>query len=387
MKLIELHILQSFPVSCLNRDDVGSPKSAVFGGVQRARISSQCLKRAVRLEMNDLLFGDPFHTKRTRLAHEELSRKLVLKGFDQEEAFQISLQVLSSLVDKKGAKGAKVDKSGRINMPAVIYLSPGQLEAASKSLIQQKDEMLALLSVGESKTKEMDDASTKALTKLLHPTVEAIRGAGISDAPDIAFFGRMVANDPSLNVEGTAMFAHALSTHKATNEVDFYTAVDDEKARKGDADDPQDAGSAMNGTLEFTSATFYRYAAVNLDLLASPTHLRNLAAEERKAVVDAFIRATLMAVPGARKNSMNASTLPYEVLGVVKEKGQPVQLINAFEKPVRANGKGLAETSLDAMKTQLDDLKRIWSIKHSEEVWLTESGLDTFLQKLTSHVE
>ena len=48
MKLIELHILQSFPVSCLNRDDVGAPKTAVFGGVNRARISSQCLKRAIR---------------------------------------------------------------------------------------------------------------------------------------------------------------------------------------------------------------------------------------------------------------------------------------------------------------------------------------------------
>ena len=60
MKLIELHILQSFPVSCLNRDDVGAPKTATFGGVNRARISSQCLKRAIRelaQEMSPTLFA------------------------------------------------------------------------------------------------------------------------------------------------------------------------------------------------------------------------------------------------------------------------------------------------------------------------------------------
>ena len=48
MKMIEMHILQSFPVTCLNRDDVGAPKSAYFGGVSRARVSSQSWKRAIR---------------------------------------------------------------------------------------------------------------------------------------------------------------------------------------------------------------------------------------------------------------------------------------------------------------------------------------------------
>lgn len=48
---IEFHILQSFPVTCLNRDDVGAPKTAVVGGVTRARVSSQCWKRQVRLAL------------------------------------------------------------------------------------------------------------------------------------------------------------------------------------------------------------------------------------------------------------------------------------------------------------------------------------------------
>ncbi|HEX9640777.1 MAG TPA: type I-E CRISPR-associated protein Cas7/Cse4/CasC, partial [Candidatus Krumholzibacteria bacterium] len=46
---IEMHALRSFPPSNLNRDDLGTPKTAVFGGVRRLRISSQCLKRTWRM--------------------------------------------------------------------------------------------------------------------------------------------------------------------------------------------------------------------------------------------------------------------------------------------------------------------------------------------------
>ena len=81
---------------------------------------------------------------------------------------------------------------------------------------------------------------------------------------------------PSLTLEGAAMFSHALSTHKTENDLDFFSAVDDRKP-KGD-----DAGAGMIGTLEFNSAVYYRYAAVNLDLLADADHLGTLTADERK---------------------------------------------------------------------------------------------------------
>lgn len=202
------------------------------------------------------------------------------------------------------------------------------------------------------------------------------------DAADIALFGRMVANDASLNVEGAAMFSHALSTHKSANEVDYYTAVDDLKTES------EDAGAAMTGTLEYSSATYYRYVALNLDLLFDDKHLSLLNTDERKAVVDAFIRATLMSVPSARKNSMNANTLPFEVLAIYKKKGQPIQLVNAFEKPIKAiPGMGFAETSLEALQEELKKLKNIWGIEHTEELWLSEEGLRPFIKKLINHVQ
>ena len=45
---VEVHVIQNYALSNLNRDDTGAPKTCEFGGARRARISSQCLKRAVR---------------------------------------------------------------------------------------------------------------------------------------------------------------------------------------------------------------------------------------------------------------------------------------------------------------------------------------------------
>lgn len=341
MKLIELHILQSFPVSCLNRDDVGSPKSAIFGGVPRARISSQCLKRAGRLAAAEI--APNFRGIRSRFLKEPFTTALLNAGLDAEAAAKAADAICATFSKQDGKKDDQVTTA--------VYLSPAEIEQIAQAVASGDD------------------------------VKKAAKKAQRLDAADIALFGRMIANDATLNVEGAAMFSHALSTHKVSNDIDFYSAVDDRKA------DSEDAGASMIGTLEFTSATYYRYAAINLDLLFDEAHLGQLDSTQKKAVLDAFLRATLMAVPGARKNSMNAATLPFEVLGVLKESGQPVQLVNAFEKPVVANGSGLAEASLDAMKTQLESLKKIWGIEHTEELWLTETGLSTFINKLTNHVE
>lgn len=175
------------------------------------------------------------------------------------------------------------------------------------------------------------------------------------------------------------MFSHALSTHKSENDIDFYSAVDD---RKPDGDD---AGAGMIGTLEFSSAVYYRYAALNLDLLADQDHLQSLPVDERRKVVGAFIRATLLAVPSARKNSMNANTLPGYVLGTYKAAGQPVQLINAFEEPVRS-ASGLLAESASRLKSHHAALKKTWEITCDVEVAMPDVDLSAFCEALTYHV-
>jgi len=198
----------------------------------------------------------------------------------------------------------------------------------------------------------------------------------LKDAADIALFGRMVASDHSLTLEGAAMFSHALSTHKVSNEIDFFAAVDDLQ--------PEDeAGAGMTGTLEFNSATYYRFAALNLDLLEQ--HLSALSAEERREVVCNFVTATLRAVPGARKNSMNAATLPSHVLAVVREKGHPVQLVNAFEKPVWTRG-GLMEESVSQLEREYTHLKETWGLEATLECRMPELSLSVLLQEVEQHV-
>lgn len=338
MKLIELHILQSYPVSCLNRDDVGAPKSATFGGVPRARISSQCIKRAVRLAAAEDS-PENFQGIRSRFLKSPFQAALQSAGLSESEAEKKADEICSEF--------SKQDSKNKDQVTTAVYLSPGEIT------------QIALAIHGGEDVKK------------------AIKKAQRLDAADIALFGRMVANDATLNVEGAAMFSHALSTHKASNDIDFYSAVDDRKA------DAEDSGAGMIGTLEFTSATYYRYAAVNLTLFADDKHLGALSPDERRNILKSFIKATLMAVPGARKNSMNAATLPFAVLGIRKDKGQPIQLVNAFENPVKANGKGVAEASLEAMEAEHQKLKDTWGIETTKELWMPKTNLNDFLDGLT----
>jgi CRISPR system Cascade subunit CasC len=175
------------------------------------------------------------------------------------------------------------------------------------------------------------------------------------------------------------MFSHALSTHRADNDIDFFSALDEKK------DKAEDAGAGMIGTLEFTSAVYYRYIGLNLGLLGDKRHLDALSAEDRQTVVDTFLHAAVLAVPGARKNSMNAHTLPGYVLGLVKDHGQPLQLVNAFEKPVSSKN-GLMDASIAVLKGHHEKLKEIWGIKPNVEVAIPDRPLDQFCAEILHHV-
>ena len=354
MKLIELHILQSFPVSCLNRDDVGSPKTAVFGGINRARLSSQSLKRAIREFAQDNLPAARFGGERTKLIVQPLADALKKHGVTDAKT---ALDHAKNIADKL----AKLDaKSEDPKVGTLTFLAPSEIDSIAS-------QVTALLK---------DNPKSKDYEKNLD---KFCKQAGLLDGADIALFGRMVASLPSLTLEGAAMFSHGLSTHKADNDLDFFSAVDDRKPKE------DDAGAGMIGTLEFSSAVYYRYAALNLDLLADADHLGKLSVDERRQVVAAFIRSTLMAVPGARKNSMNANTLPGYVLGIFKSTGQPVQLINAFEEPVRPKS-GLLAESVSALKLHHESLKKTWDITCETEVALPDVNLNAFCEALTKHV-
>ncbi|OQX16010.1 MAG: type I-E CRISPR-associated protein Cas7/Cse4/CasC [Desulfobulbaceae bacterium A2] len=344
MRHLELHIIQSVPVSCLNRDDLNSPKTAVFGGVQRARVSSQSWKRAIR-EVAKELSPESFKGERTRLMFEPLVKEMGKAGLNQADAEEGAKKIVDALV-KLDAKS-----TDKVKSTTLYFMSPLELTTLATAYAAEKDTKKAL---------------------------KAIDARALKDAADISLFGRMVACDHSLTVEACSMFSHALSVHKVDDEIDFFSAVDDLQPK-------EEAGAGMTSTLEFNSATYYRFAALNLDMLADNEHLGAMTSDERKSVVRTFVEATITAIPGARKNTMNGNTLPSYVLGVVRKKGHPIQLVNAFEVPVRSS-QGYAAKAVELLKQEYEKLATTWDIEAIAAPAIPDATMKAFLKEVTQHV-
>jgi CRISPR system Cascade subunit CasC len=198
----------------------------------------------------------------------------------------------------------------------------------------------------------------------------------VKDNADIAIFGRMVADDHSLMVEGAGLFSHALSTHAMDNEIDFFSAVDDDK------NEDTDRGAGHIGTIEFNSACYYRYVGLNLDLLFDADHIGHFDDSERKAVVKNFVKSAILAVPGARKNSMFGWNPPEFILGL-KRSGQPLSLVNAFEKPVRS-ATGYLEGSQKNLTAHWETLKERFCLSGNlqKEVMMPPENIDDFINQM-----
>ena len=327
---LEFHILQSFPVTCLNRDDVGAPKSAIVGGVQRARVSSQCWKRAVRLALRDLGVRCGIRTKNLERLLQAACEE---KGATPEQAAACAAPIASAL-----AKDTLLFISNTEIGKLADYAKENNFTLQTESKAKK----------GKKKDDALSDDANVAGGSL--PKAEVTRIAKIlsyraADGLDIALFGRMVAMDASVNVHAAAAFSHAISTHKSTNEVEFFTALDD-------APDPDkdDAGSAHMGTLEYNSATYYRYISLDLGQL-----WENLGGEDIEKSVSAFINALYIAVPAARQNTQSGACL-WDYARVLLRKGPRMQV--SFDEPVRAKGSGWLAPSIEALNAALTENER-----------------------------
>ncbi|MFD9734627.1 type I-E CRISPR-associated protein Cas7/Cse4/CasC [Umezawaea sp. NPDC059074] len=306
--IIELHLLQSFPVSNLNRDDVGQPKTATFGGATRGRISSQCLKRAARqlfaehgLDKSEI----GVRTKRLRDGAVEIHVKA---GRDLQESRDVVTAGLEQL-------GFGVDQEKGLT-EYLLFVGNGAIDHLATFCSDNWDQLLAAAKAkgGKKPAKAKTDKDA---------TAEAKRLLDGSRVADVALFGRMIADNKDFNVNAASQVAHALSTHSVATEFDFYTAVDDLK--------PEDeSGADMIGTVDFNSACYYRYA--NLD---QAQLLKNLGDDEDLArrASSAWLNAFIHAVPSGKQNSMAARTMPSTLLGVVRDHGA-WNLANAFLNPI-----------------------------------------------------
>lgn len=334
---IEYHILQSFPVTCLNRDDVGAPKTAIIGGGTRARVSSQSWKRQVRMSLQD--FGVKLGV-RTKKVEQLVSKACEKRGGSSEQAQQCAEKIAKLLSDD-----------------TLLFISESEVEAFANYAAELE------FVVNKIKDKEL----AKVAKKALNPNVDAL---------DIALFGRMVAKAAEMNVEAAASFSHAISTHTVSNEVEFFTALDDLSK--------DETGSAHMGSLEFNSATYYRY--ISLDLGQLTQTLGDDA--DLNAAIKAFTQALFVAVPSARQTTQSGAS-PWEFARVMVRKGQRLQV--PFETAVTAKEGGYLKSSIGYLKSYLDKKEKMTGSlfgKVGSYDWGEDESysIDQLITDLQSHV-
>lgn len=307
---MDIHIIQTVPPSCINRDDTGSPKTAYYGGSMRARVSSQAWKRAVRLMFADILQTENAGM-RTRNSVQLTARAIVENNPDisEEDAMKMAAEALELAGVKAGSDKKDV----------LFFISSKQVEAIAKIAVEYA-------SLGKAEKKSMDkrfkEKANEALTR--------------EPAIDMLLFGRMAANNPSLNYDAAAQVAHSISTHAISNEYDYFTAVDDFGTGN-------DSGAGHIGTVEFNSSTLYRYASVNLRELSVA-----LTPKEVAVAASGFAQAFIRSMPSGKQNSFANRTLP-DLVYVTLRTDQNINLAGAFEKPISAQAGGYAQKSEDAL--------------------------------------
>lgn len=313
-RFLQLHTLTFHAPSNINRDDTGRPKTAIIGGAERLRISSQAIKRAIRT-------SDVFQRamaghlgSRTQRLGDEIVQVLQADGLSTDKALLAAREVAAFFGKLKGEK----DKAPA-HIEQLAFISPTERENALN--------LARRVAAGEK-------LDPKKETPLL----------AVDTAVDIAMFGRMLADSAEFNREAAVQVAHAFTTHKAVVESDFYTAMDDEKPTQ------EDVGAGFIGATGFGSGVYYIYACVNLDLLQ-----KNIGGDADLAgrAVAAFVEALSTVTPSGKINSFANHGRPAFVLAELGNQ-QPRTLSGAFVKPVA--GDNLMVDSISRLVAYRDNM-------------------------------
>lgn len=326
---LDIHAIQTVPPSTLNRDETNTPKTATYGGKQRAIVSSQCWKRHMRLHFAEQAGAESIGT-RTRLLFGDLSQRVQsAANLTVADANRITLATLASGLN------LKMNDNDVHSLQSLLFYSPTQMAALSSLIAGMAEDLCGL-----------DDKTLAATLKDARPRLVEALGKG--HTLDIALFGRMVADRSELRVAGAASVQKAISTHAVDIEADYFTAVDDLDG---------DNGAAHVDVATFTSSTFYRYASVSLPDLAA-----NLSGDPEAAITgtDMFLNSFVNSIPRGKQTSTAPFTLPSVVVTALRG-DRPVSLADAFERPVRGETSGgYAEESARRLADHAADLATMW---------------------------
>jgi CRISPR system Cascade subunit CasC len=325
---VDIHILQTVPPSNLNRDDAGSPKQAMYGGARRARVSSQAWKRATRVAFVGQVPNAEGGTRTKKIAALLAGRIAARVGLDEESSMRLATAMLVPLGIKPGKKANET--------AYLLIFGRAQIERLVDEVADRAQELAALSD--KDLAEAVKDVPVKECLGTGHPI-------------DVALFGRMVADIADLNVDAATQVAHALSTHPVEIEFDYFTAVDDENPR-------EETGAGMIGTVEFNSATLYRFATVAVHQLLENT---GGDVDATLSALTMFLRSFVQSMPTGHQTSFAHRTTPSLVSVAVRD-DQPVNLVSAFEKPVMGTA-GVAEESAVLLAAEMQNTSDLWGLK------------------------
>ncbi|HDG96801.1 MAG TPA: type I-E CRISPR-associated protein Cas7/Cse4/CasC [Deltaproteobacteria bacterium] len=338
-EFVQLHLLTSYPPSNLNRDDLGRPKTAIMGGVNRLRISSQSLKRAWRTsEVFEEALGD-WKGIRTKQFGNEIKKMLLEQSVQEKNAQKWASEIAACFGKLKKVKKGEPES---LEIEQLAHISP-----------EEKMRVEALVKILAEENREPD----KNELKLLRKTPKAV---------DIALFGRMLASDPAYNVEAAAQVAHAITVHPVKVDDDYFTAVDDLNTFE------EDAGAAHIGEATFGAGVFYLYICINRDLL-----LENLQGDKSLArkTLEALVETAARVSPAGKQNSFASRAYTSYMLA---EKGsqQPRSLSVAFLKPIISHDQ--LSDAIKVLEKQKDNFDKIYgSCSESSEKFNVLTGQGT----------
>lgn len=361
--IVEIHALQNVPPSNINRDDTGAPKSAVYGGVNRARVSSQAWKRAMRKHFGETLDPSELGVRTKRVA-ELLAERITARdaSIAGDDALKLAVPVLfaatGATIAAPKRKQEKVRENGEA-APApeagyLLFLSARQLDGLAELAVKGSADIEGFLKDKETKN-------------------EAKKIANSRHSVDIALFGRMVADSADINVDAAVQVAHALSVHRAEIESDYYTAVDDRNKKV-------ETGAGMIGSIDFNSATLYRFAAIDANLLhanlAAGWDATEAQATPVRRAVEVFLDSFIASLPTGKLNTFGNHTLPDAAL--VKIRGdRPISLVSAFEEPVVADERGgHMQKACEQLAAYSDEVEKKFGDGHTQ-TWVLRLGSAT----------
>jgi CRISPR system Cascade subunit CasC len=379
---VSIHRLISLPLCNPNRGMDGLPKTMYYGGVLRSRVSSQCIKAALRDDFDPGSIGLDATVRSTLVAQKRIAPALIERGLSEPDAVAATSALMALFVgegdsgatsagsseaaaseddEKEGsakearkgpAKKAKTGKSQPITVEdlhsAPLVLGEREIEALTEVAFAY-----AKFGAGQNLRKlvEAKHKGKDTLPGALAKAIDALQTIKVRAGLDGALFGRMSTGVAISRVDSAVAVAHAMGVGAVQSVADAWTAQD--KLRE--------VGAGHISTREMISGVFLVEVYINVDDVRR--NIPGLSADQERALIEMIASSVLRWQPVAMVGSTAPHADPGEALITVGE-GQPLSLARAYERP--------CEHVTEAAWERL--------VAHSEKMWALAGRPDIVLK-------